>query len=462
VRRKNEVVFVCSNLNDSHENLLNDLGCALIRIGICKNEIEDVAVFLAKTSSFRPEIVVVDSYKLKIDWESRAREVVTTLVVIADIPDVAHSCDYLIDQNLTQRTVETWSVFAPRARVLIGPRYALLNSTINQKRILKNHEKAKENTILVYFGGTDVVGVLTKTVNALESIATKSKPAYVVAYKEQWEEVLSSISKPVDWCIYREPNDSFVDLMAEASLGVGAGGITVWERMCLGIDQVLVSIAANQEYGCKELRKRNLATYLGGHQSVSDDDIRFAVQRCITEGSSMNSRVIEGQILVDGLGSARVVESIIPTSMQGLSIRLATESDVVSYFAWVNDPAVRSVSLNKDEIERDTHLAWFEEKFRSEKSKLYVFQAGSLPVGQVRFDFVDDHFELDYSLDIVARERGWSKVMLKLALDEFRKFSKASVFATVETQNALSISALTGVGYRRISEKGPLAVFMHD
>jgi hypothetical protein len=52
--------------------------------------------------------------------------------------------------------------------------------------------------------------------------------------------------------------------------------------------------------------------------------------------------------------------------------------------------------------------------------------------------------------------------MLKLALDEFRKFSKARIFATVETQNALSISALTGVGYRRISEKGPLAVFMHD
>ena len=83
-------------------------------------------------------------------------------------------------------------------------------------------------------------------------------------------------------------------------------------------------------------------------------------------------------------------------------------------------------------------------------------------MGQVRFDFVDDHIELDYSLDIVARGRGWSKEMLNLALDELRKSSKARVFATVENQNALSISALTGAGYRRISEKGPLAVFLHE
>ena len=272
VRRRIEVVFVCNELNYGHAELVHNLGCTLIEISTGDDEIEDASAFLDAIASFEPEIVVVDSYKLKVDWESHVRPSVKTLVVIADLPNVKHSCDFLVDQNLTDRTVETWSHLAPGAKILIGPRYALLDSRLNERRRLKFGEKIANENILVYFGGTDVVGILTKSVEALESIATHSAPAYVVAHKQQWQDVVRSIGKPVDWCIHQEPNSFFIDLMDNASLAIGAGGSTVWERLCLGVDQVLISIARNQEYGCIELNKRDLATYLGDHEKISTEE----------------------------------------------------------------------------------------------------------------------------------------------------------------------------------------------
>ena len=461
VRRKIEVVFVCNELKNGHAELVRNLGCTLIEITSGENEVADASAFLNAVSSFEPEIVVVDSYKLKVDWESYVRSSVETLVVIADLPDVKHSCDFLVDQNLTDRTAETWNHLAPDAKILIGPRYALLDSRLNERRRFKFGEKVTNENILVYFGGTDVVGILTKTVEALESIASHSSPACVVAHKEQWQDVVRSINKSVDWCTHQEPNSFFVDLMDNASLAIGAGGSTVWERLCLGVDQVLISIARNQEYGCIELNKRDLVTYLGDHEKVSKDEIRLAIENRINARSFSNTRVMDGQLLVDGFGSCRVVENVIPTPIDGITVRRATPADAALYFVWVNDQYVRSASFNDREIEWDEHFVWFSHKVNSDASKMYVCLADGLPVGQVRFDFVDDHVELDYSLDPDVRGRDWAKAMLDLALHEFRAHSQDAVFATVRNQNTRSISALLKAGYAQISEDELSAVFLH-
>lgn len=462
VRRNNEVVFVCSELIISHANLLKEMGCKLVTIPEFKSETEDALNFIEKMTSFQPQIVVVDSYGLRIDWELKVKATAETLVVIADIPGESHYCDYLIDQNLTERTGDTWKESAPNARVLVGPRYALLNSKITDWRNLWDPKVPDKSKIVVYFGGTDAVNILTKTVSALESITSQSGPAVVVAPKEQWLKVLKRLNKQVDWCEHQEPNESFIELLSGSALAIGAGGITVWERMCLGINQVLISIAKNQEYSCNELSKRNLATYVGRHEVVTKMAIERAVNQCIAEGSNLSKRVLEGQILIDGIGTARVVECIIPSLRKDLSVRRATLSDVATYFNWANDPSVRSVSLSKGIIEWSEHLAWFEQKVRSKNTLMYVCLAGFLPVGQVRFDFVDDHVELDYSLDIDFRGRGWSKVILDLAYNELRKVSKSAVIATVESQNTKSMNALMSAGYRRLSNDDSQVVFLRN
>ena len=197
--------------------------------------------------------------------------------------------------------------------------------------------------------------------------------------------------------------------MDNASLAIGAGGSTVWERLCLGVDQVLISIARNQEYGCIELNKRDLATYLGDHEKISTEAIRFAIEQRIDARSFPNTRVMDGQLLVDGFGSYRVVEHVAPTLANGISIRRATTKEVALYFVWVNDQYVRSASFNDKEI----------------------------------------------------RGRDWAKAMLDLALDEFRAYSQEAVLATVRNQNARSISALLKAGYAQISGDESSAVFLH-
>jgi spore coat polysaccharide biosynthesis protein SpsF len=155
------------------------------------------------------------------------------------------------------------------------------------------------------------------------------------------------------------------------------------------------------------------------------------------------------------------VENIFPTPAEEISIRQATPKDAALYFTWVNDQVVRSASLNSSEIKWDEHLAWFNHKVDSDTSKMYVCHAGGLPVGQVRFDFTDKHVELDYSLDSEVRGRDWARVILDLALNEFRAHSQEAVFATVRNENIRSISALLKAGYAQISGDESSAVFLH-
>ena len=59
------------------------------------------------------------------------------------------------------------------------------------------------------------------------------------------------------------PRPHLADLMSEADLAIGAGGATTWERCCLGLPSLVVSIAENQRPACAALAVAGVIQYLG-------------------------------------------------------------------------------------------------------------------------------------------------------------------------------------------------------
>jgi len=51
--------------------------------------------------------------------------------------------------------------------------------------------------------------------------------------------------------------------MAAADLAIGAGGATTWERCCLGLPSLVVSIAENQRPACEALAAAGVIDYFG-------------------------------------------------------------------------------------------------------------------------------------------------------------------------------------------------------
>jgi RimJ/RimL family protein N-acetyltransferase len=249
----------------------------------------------------------------------------------------------------------------------------------------------------------------------------------------------------------------FAQIMSIADLAIGAGGTTLWERMCLGVPSIVVSIAENQISGCEKLGRDGLVNYLGAQSSLKPGAIRNAVIDAKTKFVSLFDQIERGQILVDGRGCERVAEVMCPSDESKLAVRLAKPDDCVEFFNWANEPAVREQSLSTSTIQWLDHKRWFSEKISSNTCEIYVMEAFGLPVGQVRFDLIGDCAEIDYSLDKIARGRGWSPTLLEKSIEAYRRRQSKPLRAVVKNSNALSRSALLKVGFQEsASIKSPL------
>ena len=70
--------------------------------------------------------LVVDHYGLDAVWEQRLRSACGRLMALDDVPDRAHGCDLLLDQNFGRVRAEYAGLVPERCELLLGAGYALL------------------------------------------------------------------------------------------------------------------------------------------------------------------------------------------------------------------------------------------------------------------------------------------------------------------------------------------------
>jgi RimJ/RimL family protein N-acetyltransferase len=240
----------------------------------------------------------------------------------------------------------------------------------------------------------------------------------------------------------------FARIMSRADLAIGAGGTTSWERMCLGIPSIVVSIAENQNSACEKLGRDGLVNYLGTQSSLKPGAIKDAVIKAKNKFASFFDQIERGQILVDGRGCKRVAEFMCPSNESDLVVRLARPEDCVEFFNWANDPAVREQSLSTSTIQWPDHKKWFAEKISSNSCEVYVMAASGLPVGQVRFEKSATVAETNYSLDKIVRNRRWASAMLEMAMKRYLEREAVSLKAIVKSENHKSRPIFFKLGFR--------------
>jgi UDP-2,4-diacetamido-2,4,6-trideoxy-beta-L-altropyranose hydrolase len=61
-------------------------------------------------------------------------------------------------------------------------------------------------------------------------------------------------------------------LMASCDAAIGAGGTTQWERACIGIPSLVVSIANNQIKACEDLSSEGYIYYINSNNLIYSID----------------------------------------------------------------------------------------------------------------------------------------------------------------------------------------------
>ena len=459
--RGNEVSFICRDDELQSFRTLEDRLFATVLLpslatGEVCNQQQDADQTIEALKEMSPDWLIVDHYRLDKQWEQIMRPHVIKIAVIEDLPSRRHDCDLLLDQNFADRSNNAFRGQVPDAcELLFGPRFALISEEFKRIREIKTKPTNDLKRIFVFCGGSDPQNLTQQVIDEL-SIGELDNVAIDVVIGAQNKNFNRDSSRKLKASFeIHDAGNKFAQIMRRADLAIGAGGTTTWERVCLGVPSVGVSIAENQNPACEKLGSDGLVNYLGAQASLRPGVIRDAVIEAKNKYASLFDQIERGQILVDGRGCERVAEVMCPSAESDLVVRLAKADDCVEFFNWANDPAVREQSLTTSTIQWEEHKRWFAEKISSASCEIYVLEASGLPVGQIRFEKSGSVAQINYSLDSIVRNRRWASVMLEMAMEQYLERGAVSLNAIVKSENKRSRSVFFKLGFSEDRSANP-------
>ena len=258
--------------------------------------------------------LIVDHYALDHRWETAMRPKCARIMCIDDLADRSHDCDLLLDQSLGRCSQDYAHLVPEPAKLLLGPKYALLRPEFAQWRdaSLARRETPQLRHILVTMGGVDSDNVTGRVLAALQGqeTTTLDKITVVLGPHAPWREQVTkqAAAMPVPTQVLSGV-DNMAELMASCDLIIGAGGSTTWERCALGVPSILIILAENQRTIGVSLEKSGAALVVDPEQS-------FCSQFCdaLKHGHDLEKlqNIIQAcAAICDGTGQETVVSELV-------------------------------------------------------------------------------------------------------------------------------------------------------
>jgi UDP-2,4-diacetamido-2,4,6-trideoxy-beta-L-altropyranose hydrolase len=268
----------------------------------------DVEETILAAGETAPDWLIVDHYALDARWESALRGWAKRIMVIDDLADRPHDCDLLLDQNWHgAQTALRYRGRVPAAcRCLLGPQYALLQPEYAALREKLPPRDGRVRRVLVFFGGSDPANITARACDALMAEEFAHLEVEIVAGRNHPDpEGLAVQAARRPRTRFSQSLPTLAEAMARADLMISGGGATTWERMCLGLPALVVSLADNQTAVSQALAKAGFQTYLGEAADVTTDVIAAALRDALDHPERLQAQSVRARELTDGQSVAR-------------------------------------------------------------------------------------------------------------------------------------------------------------
>jgi UDP-2,4-diacetamido-2,4,6-trideoxy-beta-L-altropyranose hydrolase len=259
------------------------------------------------------DLIVVDGYQYNKPYETSLRNKTKKLVVIDDLPDKPHDCDFLIDQTYG-RAKDDYALLVPaHCVILAGAGYALVRPSFAKYRSQSLHRRAGGGVsrILIFLSGSDPNGVTLKALKAVVLLKKIPKIDVILQSSSPFHaEALILRNRYPDKIHLLENILNMAELMEQADLCIGAGGTANWERCCLGLPAIIIEIADNQKQIAANLADAGAIVNLGWHETLTPQEIALAIQALMNDPAQVMDMSAKSSKICDGLGAKRVTETI--------------------------------------------------------------------------------------------------------------------------------------------------------
>jgi UDP-2,4-diacetamido-2,4,6-trideoxy-beta-L-altropyranose hydrolase len=459
-----EITFLNRALPAYYQKLITDRGYQLklllgwndtFESGLCHaawlgaNPIDDAHQSLVIINDVQPDYLIIDHYAIDVTWEKIIKPHVKGILVIDDLADREHDCDYLLDQNFYLNASDRYQGKLPsNCQQLLGPKYCLLRPEFLASRAGIGDFRHEVTNILIFFGGVDNDNYTAMAVDALGLLVDKSiKVKVVVGIAYPFYERLKRRCDALGFTCLRQV-DNIAQLMSEADLAIAAGGSATWERCCLGLPSVVLSVAENQDELVESAAIQGLI-YKVEKLNLEANKLSWHIQLLIENSPLRQLLFNNGLQLVKGNGANKVCDLLLPHQ---LKVRCATNADSGLLFEWRNSPKIRAVSASKHPVELASHQAWLDRVISSADKELIIIETLTSPVAVIRYDLSQAQAVVSIYLVPGMENKGLGQAALAFSETWIRDLHPEikDIRALVLTDNIPSHQLFINSGYKKI------------
>lgn len=266
------------------------------------------------------DLLIVDHYGLDAKYETLSRQWAKNILVIDDLANRTHDCDFLLDQTYGRAPKDYGGLVPAKCQIFAGVQYSLLRKEFAKMRpkALKKHQNTATpiKNILVSLGQTNVHNVTTNVlqdikaydINALSIDVILGASAYNI---EEVEQLILQINKEKNHTATLHLNVSNIEnFMFNADIAIGAAGSTSWERCCLGLPTLSIVLTDNQKMIADELAKAGAIINLGDYNQLQASTISQNLAELQDNSKKRYNLSTNAAKICDGEGMQRFIERI--------------------------------------------------------------------------------------------------------------------------------------------------------
>lgn len=397
-------------------------------------------------------LLVVDHYGLDAAFESGCRAWASRICVFDDLADRPHDCDVLVDFT-PGRPPDAYDGKVPTGcRILIGPNYAPLRQDFFRARI-EPPDTDTTNTsdtrphLLIAPGATDPTNIAGHALAGIREAELDVGITVTLGADAPHRREVAKRLEEMNGTLLVDCSEMAREI-ARSDLVFGAGGMSAWERCCLGAPSLMAVSADNQKANARALETAGAVRVI----ETPDDGkaVAHAIAELLEDRTAMIEMAKNAGRICDGLGSSRLALAIgrAPKAKDGkaVGLRPARDDDAAIMLDWQRHPETRRFARNPAVPADREHQSWFSGKLADPRCVFNIVTHDDKPAGVLRFDYRDEKQGFEVSI-LTAPDRyglgiaGHALTQGRLLLDGW------DLYAYVAEANETSRRLFQSAGY---------------
>lgn len=442
LRGRFRCILVAKKVPQSIRERLGESFSEIISVSdTCTSPRQEAEWLIGKAAEKTAQIIILDGYHFKTDYQKLIHEHELKLVCIDDI----HSCDFYADLIINHApTLNLRRQYSDKVdtNYALGLHFALLRKLF--LRAALRPKRGSRTRVVISFGGSDAKGITEKLIIELTRIGFTMPLDVVLGHASKHLEAVQVALKLYagNTTIHHGLGDAaLVELYESAKLAFLPASTTLIEALACGCTVIGGYYVDNQVDIYHGLLEKDLIYGIGDWEAP--ENLAAQIETALLKPKAERR-------LPDGFSHLNYLQlfSQLGAGLPVIVCRPVEDTDSRTLFDWINDDDVRRNSVNTEPVKWEGHQAWLKRKLKDENSLLLMFLLRGQPCGMIRFDLNREAL-VTISIGKEFRGQGIGKRILELGQEQLvqRFASVQRIFAYVRPGNLASRKLFLALGY---------------